>query len=126
MCSSRTVNSQKNKLRERCLWVFSNDKKSSFKELLETDKFVSIHIKNLQVLATEMFNVYRDISPPIVKQFFQARNNDYNLRQFSQFELPNVRSVFVEQKVFHFLAQKSGILLLTNLRRKHHYMLSRN
>ena len=106
MCSSRTVNSQKNKLRERCLWVFSNDKKSSFKELLETGKFVSIHIKNLQVLATEMFNVYRDISPPIVKQFFQARNNDYNLRQFSQFELPNVRSVFSGTESVLFLRPK--------------------
>ena len=90
MCHGRTVNSKIDKLHERCLRVIYNDKKSSFKELLETDKSVPIHIKNLQVLATGMFKVYRNISPSIVRQLFQSRNNDYNLRQFSQFELPIV------------------------------------
>ena len=67
MCHSRTVKSKINKLHERCLRIIYYDKKSSFKELLETDKCVPIHIKNLQVLATEMFKVYGNISPPIVR-----------------------------------------------------------
>ena len=94
MCQSRIVKSKINKLRKRCLRIVDNDKKSPFKELLETDKSVPIHIKNLQVLATEMFRVYRNISTPIVRQSYQSRDNDYNLRHFSQFELPSVRSVF--------------------------------
>ena len=106
MCQSRIVNSKINKLHERCLRITYNDKKSPFKELLETDKSVSIHIKNLQVLATEMFKVYRNIFSPIVTQLFQSRNNDYNLRQFSQFELPNVRSVFCETESISFLGPK--------------------
>ena len=73
------------------------------------------HIKNLQVLPTEMFMAYTNIS-----QLFQSRNNDYNLRQFLQFNLPNVRRDFDGQKVFHFLARKNGILPLMNLRGKHH------
>ena len=75
----RTVNSKINKLHERRLRIVYNDKKLSFKELLETDKSVPIHIKNLQVLATEMSKVYRNISPSIVRELFQSRNNDYNL-----------------------------------------------
>ena len=106
MCHSRTVNNKINKLHERCLRIVYNDKKSSFKELLETDKSVPIHIKNLQVLATEMFMVYRNISPPIVRQLFQLRNNDYNLRQFSQFDLPNVKSVFCGTESISFLGPK--------------------
>ena len=106
MCQSRIVNSKINKLHERCLRITYNDKKSPFKELLETDKSVSIHIKNLQVLATEMFKVYRNIFSPIVTQLFQSRNNDYNLRQFSQFELPNVRSVFCGTESISFLGPK--------------------
>ena len=106
MCHGRTVNSKIDKLHERCLRVIYNDKKSSFKELLETDKSVPIHIKNLQVLATGMFKVYRNISPSIVRQLFQSRNNDYNLRQFSQFELPNVRSVFCGTVSISFLGPK--------------------
>ena len=35
------------------------DKTSSFEELSEHDKSVSIHTRNLQMLATEMFKVYR-------------------------------------------------------------------
>ena len=41
-----------------------------------------------------MFKVYRNTFPPIVKQLFQLRNIDYNLLQFSQFDLPNVRSAY--------------------------------
>ena len=82
MCQSRTFNRKINKVHERCLRIIYNDKKSSFKELLETDKSVPIHIKNLQILATEMYKVYRNISPPIVRQLFQSRNNDYNYDSF--------------------------------------------
>ena len=94
MCHSRTVNNKINKLHERCLRIVYNDKKSSIKELLETDKSVPIHIKNLQVLATEMYKIYINISRPIVRQLFQLRNNDYNWRQFSQTDLPNLKIVF--------------------------------
>ena len=80
--------------------------KSSFKELLEIDKSVPIHIKNLQVLAIEIFKLYRNISSHIVRQLFQLRNNDYNLRQFSQFDLPNVRSIFYGTESISFLGPK--------------------
>ena len=43
------------------------DKTSSFEELLEQGKSVSIHTRNLQMLATEMFKVYRSISRVPVK-----------------------------------------------------------
>ena len=106
MYHSRTVNSKINKLHERCLGIMYNDKKWSFNKLLETDKSVPKHIKNLQVLATEMFKVYINISPPIVRQLFQSRNNDYNLRQFSQFKLPNVRSAICGTESITLLSQK--------------------
>ena len=63
MCHTRTVNNKINKLHERCLRIVLNDKKSSSKELLETDKSVPTSNKNLQVVAAEIFKVYRDISP---------------------------------------------------------------
>ena len=42
MCHSRTVNSKINKTHERCLRIVYDDNKSSFKELLETDKSLQI------------------------------------------------------------------------------------
>ena len=93
MCHSRAVNNKINSLHERCLRIVYNDKKSSFEELLEKDNSVSIHHRNLQVLATEMFKVHNDLSPAIVRELFHERNNNYNLRQFSEFAIPNVKSV---------------------------------
>ena len=54
MCRSRTNNKKINKLNERCLRIVYNDKQSSFNELLEKDDSVSIHMRNTQMLATEM------------------------------------------------------------------------
>ena len=54
------LHSRKNKnkikhLHERCLRLIHNDKLSSYEELLEKDWSVSIHHKNIQSLAIEMF-----------------------------------------------------------------------
>ena len=53
MCHSRTLNNRMNKLHERCLRVIYDDKKSTFQKLLDKDKSVLIHNRNLQLLATE-------------------------------------------------------------------------
>ena len=47
-------------------------------KLLQT---MSIHIKNLQYLATELFKVRKSFSPEIMKEFFVFQENEtYNLR----------------------------------------------
>ena len=51
-----------NELHKRCLRIIYNDKTSSFEILLEKDGSVSIHNRNLQDLATEMFKISRGIS----------------------------------------------------------------
>ena len=66
LCHSRLMNNKINRLDEKCLRIVYSDKTSSFKELLEKDGSVTIHKRNLQVLATEMFKVYRNLSPNIV------------------------------------------------------------
>ena len=54
MCHIRENNRKINRLHERCLRTIYNGKQPSFNELLEKDGSVSIHERNLQVLATEM------------------------------------------------------------------------
>ena len=49
---------------ERCLIIIYNDKQSSFKELLEKDSSVSVHESNGQILATEMYKISNNFSPP--------------------------------------------------------------
>ena len=50
---SRGINDRINRICERVIRIFYDDKFSTFKELLEKNIFVSIHNRNLQVPATE-------------------------------------------------------------------------
>ena len=62
MCYSRKLNSKPNRLQERALRIVYNDKSSTFYQLLEKDKSVTIYTGNLQYLATEILKlklVYR-------------------------------------------------------------------
>ena len=66
---------------------FRNDKRLSFKELLEKDSSVSIHQRNVKVLTTEMCKVSNNFSPIHMNEIFKISNeHPSNLRQnFSTF-----------------------------------------
>ena len=73
-------------LHERCVRIIYNDKQSPFTELLNKGNSVSIHIRNIQRLATEMFRFYNGLSPPLMKNIFKLKaENPYILRQVSGF-----------------------------------------
>ena len=55
--NSRTLNDLINGLHKRALSLVYNDFSSSFSEFLEKDKSVTIHHRNLQTLAYEIFKV---------------------------------------------------------------------
>ena len=66
--SHRKINRKINRLHERCLRITENDKQSSFKMLLEKDSSASIHDRNIQCLATEMYKVSNGLTPPYTKK----------------------------------------------------------
>ena len=55
---------------ERCLRIDYSDKTSSFEKLLEKDGTVTIHTRNLQTLATDMFKVYKTLPPALKAVLF--------------------------------------------------------
>ena len=57
MNHSRTLNNCINGLHKRALSLVCNDFSSSFSELLQKDKSVTIHHSNLQTLPYEIFKV---------------------------------------------------------------------
>ena len=63
MCHTRSLNSKINRIQERALRIVRRDYSSSFKELLQKDKSITIHQKNLQYLTIEIYNVRMGISP---------------------------------------------------------------
>ena len=59
-----------------------------------------------------MFNVSRGISPEIVNQIFEFREEiTYELRQRSQFYIPSVHSVFSGTESLKFLGPKMWALV---------------
>ena len=60
MFHSRNISNKKYRLHERCLRIVYNDKKSTYENLFLRDRSASVQIRNLQILATEMFKVLRD------------------------------------------------------------------
>ena len=56
------------------LGIIYNDKQSSLKELLEKQSFISIRERNIQMLATEMYKVSKNVSLPHMNEIFESRN----------------------------------------------------
>ena len=112
MFHSRITNNKINRLHERYMRLIYGDKTSSFEELLEQDNSVSIHTRNLQMLATEMFKVYRSMSPPIFSELFRVQDVCYNLRSNSNFAVPHVKSVFQGSESISYLGPKIWDLYL--------------
>ena len=74
MCHSRTLNNKINKIHERTLQLVYDDRQSTFEELLNIDKSVTIHHRNLQVLATELPKVYHGLASELMHDIFKKRN----------------------------------------------------
>ena len=117
MCHSRKHNRKINRLRERCLRIIYNDKQSSFIKFLEKDNSVSIHQRNLQILANEMFKVRNGLSPVLMNDIFKLRDEQiYNLRKLSQFYRPKVNSVYNGTGSVSFLGPKIWNLVPNELK----------
>ena len=70
-----------------------NDKISSFEELLEKDRSFSKQTRNRQILATEMFKVYRYMSTPITCEIFNRHVMVDKLCNFSQLGVSYVKYI---------------------------------
>ena len=65
----------------------------AFAELLEKDNSVTIHQKNLQVLAKEIFELKNGLVSEIMEEVFEIQNPAYNLRsQITHFKREKVKT----------------------------------
>ena len=75
MFSSRRSNNLINRIHERSLRTVHNDTSRTFQELLQRNRSVSIHYKNIQILTTKVSKVVKNTCPPIMKTFFDCRES---------------------------------------------------
>ena len=107
MFHSRLTNNKINRLHERCLRIVYSDNKSTYEELLEKDNTVSIHHRNLQFLAIELFKVLKGLSPEIMNEVFPLNEaSGYNTRNRRTFKSRRVKSVRYGTNSLAYLAPK--------------------
>ena len=112
MFHSRTMNNKINHTHERALRLVYSDHVSSFDELLKKDRSFSIHQRNIQSLANELYKFFHGLSPSIMKIVFHFNKNiSYNLRSRNELYSRNPKTVKYETETISCLAPKIWFLV---------------
>ena len=117
MFHSRTVEQNLSRIHEKTLrLIYLNQNKLTSQKLLEKNKTVSIHQRNLQTLATEIYKAKKKICPEIVCSLFEFANKNYGLRNASILKRKKNLTVHHESESLSSLAPKTCELVPDSVR----------
>ena len=107
MFHSRIINNKINRLHERALRIVYSDFKSSFEGLLMKDNSFSIHEKNIQSLAIEIYKFLNGLSPSFLNNVFHKNiSNSYDLRNHKELYSRNPKTVRYGTETVSYIAPK--------------------
>ena len=121
MCHSRALNKKINRLHERALRAVYKNKTLSFSELLEKDQSFSIHERNLQKLAIEMYKVKHNLSPKPFQDLFclKSKGNE-------DFVIPKVNTEKRGKESIRYRGPKTWSLVPKEIRDSESLSIFRN
>ena len=112
----RTTNHRINHAHERAFRIAYKDHRHDFGYLLEQSNSVPIHVRNLQLLMMKIFKTKSHLNPPFMRDIFQERNVNYNLRHGNDAQLPKVRTTSFGIKTITYLGSRLWQLLLQEIK----------
>ena len=120
---SRTMNNKINRLHERSLRIVYSDQSSTFEELLEREKTFSIHHKNIQSIAVEIYKFVNGLSPEIMNTVFNSKENSrYSLRNVYELYSRNPKTVKIRYRKNVVFSAKNMVYSTTHHKRKHFFI----
>ena len=115
MFHSRTLNNQINRIHERALRIVYNDTHSTFNELLSKDGSFTIHERNIQTLAIELYKIIMGLSPQIMTEILPLKERNNYCSRFP-FKSHNVKTVNYGTETISFLGPKIWSIIPNNIR----------
>ena len=111
MCHSRDLNHKINKLHERALRVVYQNKHLTFEQLLAKDGSFTIHERNLQKLALEMYKIKHNLCPEPIQELFVPAT-----RGKQEWVPPKVRTVNKGLETIRYRGPKTWELVPTEIK----------
>ena len=99
----RDIENKINCLHEMILRLVYRDDNSTYNELLLKDGSVTVHHRNIQLLAIELFK-QKGLSPQIMNNLFEGKEyNSPNLRSQTEYQLPKIKFVLYGENSARYL-----------------------
>ena len=92
MFHDRSVHQKIKKVHERALRIVYKYSCSSFEDLLKKAESISIHERNLKLLATKIFKTRSNLNPSFMKQIFVQKDVPYHLRNCRNIVAPKPKT----------------------------------
>ena len=106
MFCNRTLDNKVNRIHERALRITYKDMRSDFDTMLLRDNAVTIHIRNLQLLMTEIYKTKWELNPTFMKEIFVEKHSTYGLRSCHNLLLPQARTTCYGLETVSFLGSR--------------------
>ena len=119
MFHDRNINKKINKIHERALRIAFKDTSSKFEDLLKKAASVTIHQRNLQLLATEIYKTKHDLNPKFMGEIFVEKNIPYNLRGKNHLSVSIPRTNAYGMKAIRYTGHKLWQSLPLDIRESH-------
>ena len=116
MFHSRKLNQRINRIHERALRIVYKDNVSSFSELLIKDESFTIHERNIQTLAIELYKVAYGLSPKLMNQVLPL-NVQSKYPGENDFKTFNVKTVSYGTETLAHLGPKIWSIVPTDMKR---------
>ena len=115
MFHSRRLNNRINKIHERALRLVYQDDHLTFEQLLHKDGSYTIHERNIQTLAIELYKIINGISPAIMKKVLPLKESNRYCSRFP-FETRNVHTVTYGTETISSLGPKIWHIIPKNIK----------